>query len=104
VDAEQARLRLLEHARESAADVRTIADAVRRYRVTNGKLPASLDVLAVKDERGRSELEELPADPYGRAYILRPGEGPNDFEVVCMGPDGKENTDDDVSSRPRKRR
>jgi homoserine O-acetyltransferase len=104
VDAEQARLRLLEHARESAADVRTIADAVRRYRVTNGKLPASLDVLAVKDERGRSELEELPADPYGRAYILRQGEGPNDFEVVCMGPDGKENTDDDVSSRPRKRR
>jgi hypothetical protein len=69
------------------------------YRVRKGKLPESLDVLAAKDERGRSEIEELPADPYGRAYVLKKDDRPNEFEVVCLGPDGKEGTADDVSSR-----
>ncbi|HZN38933.1 MAG TPA: alpha/beta fold hydrolase [Planctomycetota bacterium] len=87
---------------KSQSDVRAIADAVRMYRVRNGKLPESLDVLARKDERGRSELEELPLDPYGTAFVLRVGARANEFEVVCLGPDGKEGTADDVSSKPRK--
>jgi hypothetical protein len=84
---------------KSQSDVRSLADAVRMYRVLKGKLPESLDVLAARDERGRSEIEELPADPYGRAYVLKKGDRPNEFEVVCLGPDGKEGTADDVSSK-----
>jgi homoserine O-acetyltransferase len=84
---------------KSQSDVRALADAVRMYRVQKGKLPESLDVLAARDERGRSEIEELPADPYGRAYVLKKGDRPNEFEVVCLGPDGKEGTADDVSSK-----
>ena len=87
---------------KALADVRTIADAVRMYRVKNGKLPDSLDELAKKDERGRSFLEELAADPYGNPYILREGDRPNEFEVISAGPDGAENTEDDVSSKTRK--
>ena len=84
------------------ADVRVLADAVRMYRVMKGKLPESLEVLAEKDDRGRSILEQVPVDPYGNEYILREGERPNEFEVICMGPDRAENTEDDVSSKPRK--
>ncbi|HEU4418211.1 MAG TPA: type II secretion system protein GspG, partial [Planctomycetota bacterium] len=82
--------------------VRTIADAVRMYRAMNGKFPESLDVLAKKDARGRSILEELPPDPYDRAYVLSVGGRPDEVEVIGCGPDGKQGTDDDVSSRPRK--
>lgn len=91
-------------AREKKAqtDVATIANAVRSYRVNNGKYPDSLEVLAQKDDRGRSELEDLPKDPWDHDYILREGDRPNQFEVISMGPDGSENTEDDISSKPKK--
>jgi general secretion pathway protein G len=88
--------------KKALSDVRTIADAVRMYRVQNGKLPDSLDVLATKDEKGRSGIEELPKDPWDHDYILRQGDRPNEFEVVSMGPDGSENTEDDISSKTKK--
>ncbi|HZN39939.1 MAG TPA: type II secretion system major pseudopilin GspG [Planctomycetota bacterium] len=87
---------------KAKADVRTIADAIRSYRTKNGKFPESLDVLATKDERGRSELEELPKDPWDHEYILREGDRPTEFEVISMGPDGSENTEDDISSKTKK--
>ncbi|HEX6811434.1 MAG TPA: type II secretion system major pseudopilin GspG [Planctomycetota bacterium] len=86
---------------KALADVRTIADAVRLYRSKNGKLP-SLEELATKDEKGRSMLEELPKDPWNNDYILREGDRPTEFEVISMGPDGSENTDDDISSKGKK--
>jgi general secretion pathway protein G len=88
--------------KKALSDVRTIADAVRMYRVNNGKLPDSLDVLATKDEKGRSEIEELPKDPWDHDYILRQGDRPNEFEVISIGPDGSENTEDDISSKTKK--
>jgi len=88
--------------KKAMSDVRTIADAVRMYRVNNGKLPDSLDVLATKNEKGRSEIEELPKDPWDHDYILHPGDRPNEFEVISMGPDGSENTEDDISSKAKK--
>ena len=90
-------------AREKKAqhDVSAIADAVRSYRVTTGKLPDSLDVLAAKDDRGRSQLEHLWKDPWDHAYILRSGDKDGEFEVISRGMDGCENTGDDISSKPR---
>ena len=84
---------------KALADVRSLADMVRSYRVKNGKLPGSLDVLATKDERGRSELEYLSKDPWDHDYILRVDGG--DFVVLSMGMDGSENTGDDISSKPK---
>ncbi|MBL8728836.1 MAG: type II secretion system major pseudopilin GspG [Planctomycetes bacterium] len=87
---------------KAQTDVRQIADGVRSYRAKNGKLPDSLEVLATKDDRGRSELEELPKDPWGNDYYLREGDRPMDWEVISWGPDGSEGTDDDVSSKAKK--
>lgn len=87
---------------KAETDVRLIADAIRSYRAKNGKLPESLTVLATKDERGRSELEELPQDPWGNDYDLREGDRAIDWEVRSAGPDGKIDTDDDVTSRKSK--
>ena len=91
-------------AREKKAqtDVTTIADAVRMYRVNHGRFPDSLEALAEKDEKGRSEIESLSKDPWDHDYILRTGDRPNEFEVLSMGPDGSENTEDDISSKPKK--
>jgi type II secretion system protein G len=93
--AEEARLKTAQ------ANIISIANAVKMYRVKNGKLPETLAVLAQKDDKGRSELEELPADPWGNQYILRVGERPTEWEVVSMGPDGSEGTADDISSMRR---
>ena len=86
---------------KALADVRSLADMVRSYRVKNGKLPGSLDVLATKDARGRSELEYLSKDPWDHDYILRPGDATGEFEVISRGMDGCENTGDDISSKPK---
>jgi general secretion pathway protein G len=80
----------------------TIAQSVRLYRAQKGKLPESLSVLAEKDEKGSSYIEELPKDPWDNDFILREGNNRNDWEILSMGPDGAENTDDDISSKSAK--
>lgn len=93
-----------DEARETKAqtDVRMIADAVRSYYSKKGRLPDSLDDLVNKDEKGRSELEELPNDPWDNPYQLVEGDTPRQFEVISWGPDGSEGTEDDISSRSKK--
>jgi general secretion pathway protein G len=87
---------------KAQTDVRQIADGVRSFRAKKGTLPESLEAIATKDDRGRSELEELPQDPWGHDYILREGDRPTDWEIISMGPDGSEGTDDDISSKLKK--
>lgn len=42
-------------------------------------------------------LKGLPSDPWGNPYVYLPPKGnPSTFVVVCVGPDGKEGTADDV--------
>jgi hypothetical protein len=89
-------------ATKSKADVMMLADAVRSYYATRGKLPESLEALAAKDEKGRSEIEELPKDPWDHDYQIVGGSTPREWAVVSVGPDGKLNTADDISSRAKK--
>ncbi|MFY9342397.1 MAG: S46 family peptidase [Planctomycetota bacterium] len=83
-------------------DVVNYANAVRMYRAETGKLPASLQVLADKDGRGRSYIEKVESDPWGSAYALLVEADRNDWAVVSGGPDGTIGTADDVSSRKAK--
>lgn len=84
---------------KAKADVSTIAGAVKHYRATNGKLPDSLDVLTQKNERGTGNmLDDLPKDPWDHDYELR-ADGPNDWEVISLGPDGSPGTEDDITSK-----
>ena len=92
-----------DEAREKKAqcDVVSIAGAVTMFRSRNGKLPESLEALATKDEKGRSELENLPKDPWDHDYELREGNTPSDWEVVSLGPDGVQ-SEDDISNKVKK--
>lgn len=89
---------------KAQADCATIAGGVTAYRAKHGRMPDSLEVLWTKDDRGRSELEEVDDDPWGNPYVLREGNGANDWEVISYGPDGSEGTEDDVSNKKKKDR
>jgi len=88
--------------RIALSNVESIANAVKMYRVQEGKLPSSLSALTEKNEKGRSYIEEIAKDPWGKEYELLPGDRPNEWEVVSWGPDGSEHTEDDISSRKKK--
>ncbi|HEB51857.1 MAG TPA: type II secretion system protein GspG [bacterium] len=87
---------------KARSDVKMIAEHVRGYYVKHGRLPETLEDLVTKDERGRSELEELPPDPWDTPYELVEGETSREFEVVSCGPDRSLGTDDDISSKSRR--
>jgi general secretion pathway protein G len=85
---------------KAKVDVRTIADAARMFRIQNHR-PPTLAELSDPDAKGRPWLESLSKDPWDHDYLIRVRDR-GDFEVVSLGPDGRENTDDDISSRDRK--
>ncbi|MFN3245037.1 MAG: type II secretion system protein GspG [Planctomycetota bacterium] len=87
---------------KALADCKTIAGAVRTWYGKNGRLPDTLDELAEKDEKGRSELEELPRDPWDTPYELIEGDTPNSFEIISCGPDKQPETEDDISSKSKR--
>ena len=82
---------------KAKADVRAIADAARMFRIQNHR-PPTLAELCAPDAKGRIWIESLPRDPWGQDYRIRPGDR-GDFEVVSLGPDATENTEDDISSK-----
>ncbi len=90
-----------DQAKETKAktDCAMIAGSVRSYYVKNSRLPETLDELATKDERGRSELEELPVDPWNTPYELVQGDTRREFEVISCGPDMSQGTEDDISNK-----
>lgn len=82
----------------------TLGQAVENYRLDFGKYPSSsegLDVLA-RPPKGKPIIENLPKDPWDSAYIYTlPGQkNPSKFDIRSKGPDGQENTDDDVGNWP----
>lgn len=68
-------------------EVMQLGNAVAHYKYDTGKLPESLNVLAVP---GSGELKgygpwipEVKNDPWGNAYILVPGTNGKEFVVFC---------------------
>lgn len=92
-----------DRAREQTArtNVATIAHAVRAFRAREGRLPESLRDLVEPDAKGRSDLEELPLDPWGGEFGLRADDAARSWEVFSAGPDRSEGTEDDIGSRLR---
>lgn len=80
--------------------VHTIADAIELYCVKNGSLPSSIEALTA-EEKGGPYIKQLEKDPWDHDFVLR-GETKKDYEVLSLGPDGSENTEDDISSRKKK--
>ena len=88
-------------AKTAQTSAKVIHEAITMYYTTNGKLPDSLEDLVATEEGQRSYLDSLEPDPWGNDFILR-GDTKFDFEVISIGPDQSEGTEDDISSRRKK--
>jgi len=98
-----------EQARNAAAmsDIATFGTALDAYEVDNGSYPKGKnglnDLLTpprdTRNWRG-PYLKDLHNDPWGNPYSYEsPGKNnPTGYDISSMGPDGRANTDDDVTN------
>ena len=78
------------------AQMDIITQSVERYYIRHRKLPSSLDQLTEEDPRtGEPLMESIPNDPWGHPYEFKIL-GNKKFQIVSVGEDGQEGTDDDV--------
>ena len=83
-----------------------IKTALDSYEVDNGFYPKSLQDLIQQPGNARNWHEpyfdppKLPIDPWGDPYIYYyPGKhNPSGYDLLSVGPDGKEGTDDDIGN------
>ncbi len=83
-----------------------IKSALDSYEVDNGFYPKSLQDLIQKPNNARNwrgpylDPPTLPIDPWSNPYIYYyPGKhNSSGYDLVSVGPDGKEGTDDDIVS------
>jgi general secretion pathway protein G len=98
-----------EHARvvKAQTDVKGgIKTALGLYEVDNGTYPKSLQDLLVAPADARNwrgpylDPANFPIDPWKKPYIYYfPGKhNPNGYDLLSVGPDGKEGTEDDIGS------
>jgi len=91
-------------------DLQDLGSAVRMYKINAGQYPTTAQGLEALVSRPtstpvpkmwKSLMKEVPQDPWGNPYGYRyPGrKDPTDFEIICIGEDAKEGTDDDISSQ-----
>ncbi|KPK85173.1 MAG: hypothetical protein AMJ81_04020 [Phycisphaerae bacterium SM23_33] len=98
----------------TAAQVSSFKTALSAFERACGRYPTTAEGLRALVERppGLPEgtewerfLEEstLPKDPWGRDYVYRcPGSVNTDgYDLFSLGPDGQENTDDDIGNTRR---
>lgn len=83
--------------RMAKTNVKAIHQSASLYHKLKGKLPEDLATLTQKDEKGNSFLAELSPDPWNNEYKIVI-ESPTKWKVISFGPDGNENTEDDISS------
>jgi general secretion pathway protein G len=79
-----------------------IKSALGQYEIDNGFYPKSLQDLLVQPSNAKNwhgpYLDKLPVDPWQNPYIYYfPGKhNQTGYDLLSVGPDGKEGTDDDV--------
>ena len=95
-----------EQARQTAAhaDISAIKTSLDAFEVDNGFYPRGLQDLVIAPSNAKNwhgpYLEKLPQDPWGNAYgYYFPGKhNTSSFDLLSVGPDGKEGTDDDIGN------
>jgi general secretion pathway protein G len=83
-----------------------IKSALGQYEVDNGFYPKSLQDLIQQPSNARNwhgpyfDPAKLPVDPWGNPYVYYyPGKhNPTSYDLLSVGPDGKEGTDDDIGN------
>lgn len=86
---------------KAKTDVHSIESSAKLYRVKNSKVPTMED-LTTPDDKGQAYIDNIGTDPWDHEYIIRETER-GKFEVISMGPDGSEGTEDDISSSSEKK-
>lgn len=92
------------------ADFKTLDTALMSYKLNAGNFPTTQQGLRALVEkpsttpvprRWAQVSKKVPLDPWKQEYIYRfPGKkNANEYEIVSKGPDGMENTGDDLSSQ-----
>ena len=95
-----------EQARATAAhaDISSIKTALDAFEVDNGFYPKSLQDLVTAPSNAKNwhgpYLEKVPQDPWGNNYVYYfPGKhNPSSFDLLSIGQDAKEGTEDDVGN------
>jgi general secretion pathway protein G len=85
-----------------------IKTALDHYEIDNGTYPKSLNDLLVQPSDAKLwhgpylDPPELPIDPWGNPYVYYFPSKRNQptYDLLSMGPDGKEGTDDDIGNWP----
>jgi general secretion pathway protein G len=80
----------------ATVEVKTIDDALNLYRMRFRSFPSTTDGLGALV--AKEVLKKVPEDPWGNAYVyVSPGQrNPRTFDLYSKGPDGQEETPDDV--------
>ena len=96
--------RRVDNLARARADLASLKNGINMYLLqSNAKDLPTWVTLITPDERGTVWLEgysEPPKDPWGNEYALLPwNRGVPDFEVQSWGPDGLQDTEDDLSAR-----
>lgn len=98
-----------EEAKRDAAllQIKNIESSLDIYKLDNGNYPTQEQGLrALVEEpdidpiprRWKQLMDEIPQDPWGNEYIyIIPGEH-KEFDLFSKGPDGSENTEDDITN------
>ncbi|MCW8996358.1 MAG: type II secretion system major pseudopilin GspG [Psychromonas sp.] len=91
------------------SDVVALENAMDMYKLDNGVYPSTdqgVEALvtqpsgspAPRNYREDGYIKRLPQDPWGNDYILNnPGEH-GKIDILSVGPDGEEGTDDDIGN------
>lgn len=99
-----------EQARIAAAQsqIATFNTALDAFEVDNGYYPKGKDGLAdlvqqprdAKNWKGPYLKSDIPNDPWDRPYIYEcPGrQNTTSYDLMSLGPDGRENTEDDITN------
>jgi len=91
-------------------DFKTLDSMLMQYKLNGGNYPTTtqgLKALVAKPSGTPvprvwvQQIREVPKDPWGGEYGYRfPGKKrANEYEIICKGPDGMENSPDDLSSQ-----
>jgi general secretion pathway protein G len=83
-----------------------IKSALGQYEVDNGYYPKSLQDLIQQPSNAKNwhgpyfDPPQLPIDPWGNPYVYYyPGKhNQTSYDLLSVGPDGKEGTDDDIGN------
>jgi general secretion pathway protein G len=95
-----------EQARQTAvrADLSSIKTALDAFEVDNGYYPKSLQDLLQQPSNAKNwhgpYLEKVPQDPWSNNYLYYyPGKhNQNSYDLLSVGPDGKEGSEDDIGN------